>query len=118
MDLPQMIRVSYRSLGEERRKLIQQMDLKTHPGNGSINQLPFLKSIITIDTEILGMRELPKKFMDLLLLTRVSYLNHGEEQRSHIQSMVLKTQNGNGWINRDHYLKNIITTIISTEILE
>jgi hypothetical protein len=53
--------------------------------------------------------------MDSLLLTRVFFLNHGEESKSHIQSTDLKIHLSSGSI-RDLLLRRSINTTINTTI--
>lgn len=102
-DLPQLIRACSHNHGEDLKLLIQSMDLKIHHSNGLIkNHLPrrntnTITSII-IKLKILVITVSLRKFMDLPLLIKVFYHNHGEELRNHTQSMDSKIHHSSGLI--------------------
>merc|ERR1719272_2611689 len=101
--------------GEEQKKHIHRMDLKTHLGNGLIRKHWFKNTIdiiITTKLRILVMKASMKRSMDSHLPTNQFSQNHGEELRRLTHKMDSKTQPGNGLI-RKLWSKNTIDTIIT-----
>merc|ERR1719272_2662281 len=104
--------------GEEQKKHIHRMDLKTHLGNGLIRKHWFKNTIdiiITTKLRILVMKASMKRSTDSHLTTSQFSHNHGEELRRLTHKMDSKTQPGNGSI-RKHWSKNTIDIIITTKL--
>jgi hypothetical protein len=118
-DLHQTINQSSHNHGEESRKLTHKTDSRTHHGNG-LTKTPrrslSLNTIIITSIEILVMKELSRKFMASHQPTSQFCHNPGEELRSLIQLMALRTHLGNGStsqkLRRLNHLSNTITIII------
>ena len=89
-DSPQMTNQSSHSHGEEPRKLIHRMDLRTLHSSGFLNKIK--ETLVTL--------ELLRKSMDLLLMTRAFCHNHGEEPRKLTQLTDLRTLSSNGSISQ------------------
>jgi len=85
-----MTNQSSHSHGEEPRKLIHRMDLRTLHSSGFLNKIK--ETLVTL--------ELLRKSMDLLLMTRAFCHNHGEEPRKLTQLTDLRTLSSNGSISQ------------------
>jgi hypothetical protein len=117
MDLHQTINLFSHSHGEEQRKLIHQMDSRTHLGNGSIKKLWSKRSTditIIIKLKILEIMVLLRKFMALPRTINQFSHNHGEEQRKHILKTDSRTHPGNGF----HFQKKRRETSVIKELLK
>jgi len=88
-DSPQLTRVSSHSHGEELKKHTHKTDSRTHPSNGSINQLLLLKKI----SMILVIRKLMKASGDSQPKIRVFIQLHIQNHKNPMPATVLKTQN-------------------------